>query len=287
MSILSLTPTFTQGFILGQLSIFCCSLSPRTSEAESAKEDSAPLGHPQGPNGLRVHIPDIPAIYTPDSTDFTKHPQESLDWCNFLLANIVQAYRADLRGNLSGLPADETARRRVEKWTQQTLNSSFMAPVKIHSVTLGTSAPRLSNARVVKSGTSTTSCIEFDLTYTDTLSMTLSTSFLFNHPTPSFARLPISLSLSLSLFSAVVTPQAPSLTLSLRSDFTLSLTQSSLMGSRAKLSDVPKVHQMIEQRLRNALASKTGLYRILLPGIGVHGEAPGMKRREVDIFIES
>ena len=59
------------------------------------------------------------------------------------------------------------------------------------------------------------------------------------------------------------------------------------MGSRAKLSDVPKVHQMIEERIRNALASKTGLYRILLPGIGVHGDVPGMNKREVDVFIKS
>lgn len=57
------------------------------------------------------------------------------------------------------------------------------------------------------------------------------------------------------------------------------------MGSRAKLSDVPKVHQMIEQRIRSALVSKAKVYTVLLPGIGEHGKLPGVEKREVDIFV--
>ena len=40
--------------------------------------------------------------------------------------------------------------------------------------------------------------------YTDTLSLSFSTSVLLNYPFPSFARLPISLTISLSVFSAAV-----------------------------------------------------------------------------------
>lgn len=46
--------------------------------------------------------------------------------------------------------------------------------------------------------------IEFDASYTDTLSLSLSTSYLFNYPTASFARLPISLTISLSQFKSSV-----------------------------------------------------------------------------------
>lgn len=46
--------------------------------------------------------------------------------------------------------------------------------------------------------------MEFDASYTDTLSLSLSTSYLFNYPTISFARLPISLTISLSQFKSSV-----------------------------------------------------------------------------------
>jgi maintenance of morphology protein 1 len=45
---------------------------------------------------------------------------------------------------------------------------------------------------------------EFDANYTDTLSLSLSTSYLLNYPMPSFARLPVSLTISLSLFKSSV-----------------------------------------------------------------------------------
>ena len=40
------------------------------------------------------------------------------------------------------------------------------------------------------------------------------------------------------------------------------------MGSRAKLSDVPKVHQIIEDRIKAAILAKAKAYRIALPIIG-------------------
>ena len=46
--------------------------------------------------------------------------------------------------------------------------------------------------------------VEFDATYTDTISVSLSTSYLFNYPMASFVRLPISLTISLSQFKSTV-----------------------------------------------------------------------------------
>lgn len=42
------------------------------------------------------------------------------------------------------------------------------------------------------------------MTYTDTLSVSFSTSVLFHYPLPFFIRLPITLTVSLSLFSSNV-----------------------------------------------------------------------------------
>ena len=92
----------------------------------------------------------------------------------------------------------------------------------MHSVDLGFSAPTLSNARIHKSHQDPTLAvrlihygehpkfysflqdIEFDATYTDTLSVSLSTFYLFNYPMATFARLPISLTISLSQFKSSV-----------------------------------------------------------------------------------
>lgn len=44
------------------------------------------------------------------------------------------------------------------------------------------------------------------MSYADTISLSLSTSVLFNYPFASFARLPVSLTISLSHFSSSVSP---------------------------------------------------------------------------------
>jgi maintenance of mitochondrial morphology protein 1 len=142
-------------------------------------------------------------------------------------------------------------------------------------VTLGTSAPRLSNARILplpsKHQTGPPD-IQFDAEYTDAVSVRLTTSLFFNQPVPAFARLPVSLSLTLDAFRATlnVSPPDPrdphpSMTIKLHPDFTLSLQTSSLLGSRAKLANVPKVHELIENRLRKALMDR-GTIRIHVPG---------------------
>ena len=46
--------------------------------------------------------------------------------------------------------------------------------------------------------------VEFDLSYTDTAFISLSTNALLNYPFPGFAKLPLSLVISLELFSCKV-----------------------------------------------------------------------------------
>ena len=48
-------------------------------------------------------------------------------------------------------------------------------------------------------------------------------------------------------------------------NFRLELKSTSLLGSRAKLADVPKLHELIDNQLRRAL-SQRGTLRFVLPG---------------------
>ena len=117
------------------------------------------------------------------------------------------------------------------------------------------------------------------MSYIDSVSISISTSVLFNYPFPSFARLPVSLTISLSLFASSVSaivakrggvfishqvrltppdPRSPHPTVTFtlpapHSNFTLDIKTTSLMGSRAKLEDVPKVHELIQNQVRPLL----------------------------------
>lgn len=114
----------------------------------------------------------------------------------------------------------------------------------------------------------------------------------------SFARLPIALTISLSQFKSSVSgnwvfhrgfsvtrptrvtngsqqisiippslnSHPPVLSLSISPNFVLDLTTTSLMGSRAKLANVPKLHELIQYQVRRVLATRA-TWKFELPGL--------------------
>lgn len=51
-------------------------------------------------------------------------------------------------------------------------------------------------------------------------------------------------------------------------NFTLNLSTESLMGSRAKLANVPKLHELIQHQVRRILSNRATLgWKIPLPGL--------------------
>nr|GAT49775.1 mitochondrial outer membrane protein [Mycena chlorophos] len=206
---------------------------------------------------------------------------ESLEWFSMLLHQVVESYRSKLRDDLPGADGDEVARQRVEDYANKIRPAAFLEHITITTVDLGVSAPRLYNARIKRQGAPTAeplSEVEFDVTYTDTISISLSTSCLFNYPLPSFARLPVSLTISLAMFksSIIVTPPSalspsPVVTFTISPEFTLDLTTTSLMGSRAKLANVPKLHELIQHQVKRLLSTR-GPVKVALPGLAASVE---------------
>ncbi|PCH33550.1 maintenance of mitochondrial morphology protein 1 [Wolfiporia cocos MD-104 SS10] len=294
--IFSLQPTFTQGLILGQLSILVLLVlilkylffDTVTDRSQRLSSYQPKVEREEDDDAIAINAEKL-SVRGAKGKDGSR-TIESADWLNGLLHQVLEAYRVKLRGSLPGAEGDEVVRKCIEDYANKMRPPWFLDPIKVHSVDLGVSAPRLSRARPRQSSPQNPeSAIEFDMTYVDSLSISLSTSVLFNYPLPSFARLPISLTISLSLFSAsiLLTPpqphaQHPTVTLTLPSpntEFTLNLQTKSLMGSRAKLADVPKLHELITHQIRRALLEK-GTWKIVLPGLASVSEVEDDVRKE-------
>ncbi|KAG6911842.1 hypothetical protein DXG01_000089 [Tephrocybe rancida] len=278
----SLEPTFTQGLVLGQLSVIVLlGLILKYIFLESTHNPfQTPSYQARTDNNftLRAQKPDIQDL----ETDVKCSDNESAEWFNTLLQ---QASRAD---DIAGPEGDEIARKRIEDYANKIRPVGFVDHIKIHSVDLGVAAPCLRNARLNAPGIpKALTEINFETTYTDTVSISLSTSYLFNYPMTSFARLPVSLTVSLSQFKSSISisppppdSPAPVLTFSISPDFTLDLTTTSLMGSRAKLANVPKLHELIQHQVRRILAAR-GTWKVVLPGLASLLDAREQVKREM------
>ncbi|KAH9898505.1 maintenance of mitochondrial morphology protein 1 [Cubamyces lactineus] len=279
--VFTLQPTFTQGLILGQASILLLLFlvlkylffdsDPDRPYRKASYQPKVEV------DDVREDISDVRVNLGKLESELGDGEAESSEWLNLLLKQVLDAYRVKLRNGLAGPEGDEVARQRVEDFANKMRPTGFLDYIKVHSVDMGTSAPRLSRARIrTQSIPGADADIEYDMNYMDSVSISISTSVLFNYPFPSFARLPVSLTISLSLFSAPVrlTPPNPlsphpTITFTLpapHSDFVLDIKTTSLMGSRAKLEDVPKLHELILHQIRRVILEK-GTWKVVLPGL--------------------
>jgi len=105
-----------------------------------------------------------------------------------------------------------------------------------------------------------------DVDLSDVITLGVETTFHLNYPKPSIAVLPVSLSVSLLNFSASLSvsfvPRPPlspagaasatttALTFMFAPDFHFDISVRSLVGSRSRMQDIPKISQLVESRVR-------------------------------------
>ncbi|PFH54623.1 hypothetical protein AMATHDRAFT_134195 [Amanita thiersii Skay4041] len=276
--IFSLQPTFTQGLIIGQLSILVLlGLILKYLFLDSSQDPFETSSyHPHSNSDLSLQHQNLQSPSPHNKTHI--EDSGSTEWLNGLFCQIMNTYRSKLRADLPGIQGDEVARKRMEDYANSVRPTGFLDYIKVHAIDLGQSAPRLFNPRTNASLSGEMIETEFDIVYTDTLSMSFSTSYLFNYPMSSFARLPVSLTISLSQFrsSISIAPPSPTsaipvLTVTIHPTFQLDVTTTSLMGSRAKLANVPKLHELIQHQMRRLLATR-GTWKVVLPGLSTATE---------------
>ncbi|KAI9683915.1 MAG: ERMES complex subunit mmm1 [Trizodia sp. TS-e1964] len=195
------------------------------------------------------------------------HQPESLDWFNVLVAQTIAQFRADAQ-------SDEALLRSLTLALNGTQRPAFVDEIVVTEVALGDDFPIFSNCRVIAVAPEEGEVPEtgrlqarMDVDLSDCVTLGVETQLLLNYPKPRVAVLPIALAVSVVRFSGTLSisfiPPSPSaagsphaatpttLAFSFLDDYRLELSVRSLVGSRSRLQDVPKIAQLVEARLHD------------------------------------
>ncbi|KAI0181062.1 hypothetical protein GGR52DRAFT_522723 [Hypoxylon sp. FL1284] len=207
------------------------------------------------------------------------HQPESLDWFNVLIAQTIAQFRSDAQ-------QDDAILTSLTKALNGTSRPDFLDEIKVTELTLGEDFPIFSNCRIIpvdedglsldagpgggdkkrfdanslrakQEGSRLQARMDVDLS--DMITLALETKMLLNYPRRLTAVLPVALAVSVVRFSGTLSisfiPSSQSqaspttMTFSFLDDYRLDFSVRSLVGSRSRLQDVPKIAQLVESRL--------------------------------------
>ncbi|ODV62655.1 ERMES complex subunit MMM1 ASCRUDRAFT_137002 [Ascoidea rubescens DSM 1968] len=208
--------------------------------------------------------------------DVNSHPTESLDWFNVLVAQIISQFRDEalLSNNLINsfdeILSDKSSSNALPDWLDK---------IKITEIDIGDDYPIFSNCRILEKPNKNLEA-KIDVDLSDTLTLGIETKLLVNKPKFMSAVLPIALSVSIVRFSGCLSVSLIStsddeflklynqrksekdkkdkteftggaaLMFFFSQDYRLEFQIKSLIGSRSKLENVPKIGYLIEEKLR-------------------------------------
>lgn len=203
------------------------------------------------------------------------HQPESLDWFNVLIAQTIAQFRTDAH-------QDEAILTSLTNVLNGSQKPDFLSSIKVTEISLGEDFPIFSNCRVhpVEDGSSGPDGARLqarmDVDLSDMITLGVETKIILNWPRPLTAVLPVALAVSIVRFSGTLSisflPSAShlapssnathpmplqqplsttptSLAFSFLPDYRLDINVRSLVGSRSRLQDIPKIAQMVEDRL--------------------------------------
>lgn len=199
------------------------------------------------------------------------HQPESLDWFNVLVAQTIAQFRSDAQH-------DDAILMSLTKALNGTSRPDFVDDIRVTELSLGEDFPIFSNCRVIpvdEDGLSLGGGVKFDpvtaaregtrlqarmdVDLSDMLTLAIETKLLLNYPKKLTAVLPVALAVSVVRFSGTLSisfiPSNPSqstptmMAFNFLDDYRLDFSIRSLVGSRSRLQDVPKIAQLVEARL--------------------------------------
>ncbi|KAF2422065.1 hypothetical protein EJ08DRAFT_619670 [Tothia fuscella] len=214
---------------------------------------------------------------------------ESLDWFNVLVAQTIAQLRADAQD-------DDAILKTLNSVLNGPQRPDFLGEVKVTEIGLGEEYPIFSNCRIipveegegVNSGEGQRLQAKLDVDLSDAITLGVETKLVLNYPKPMAAVLPVALAVSVVRFSGTLSlsfipAEAPntepsdsttrlptSLAFSFLPDYRLDLSVRSLVGSRSRLQDVPKIAQLVEARIHAWLDERCvepRVQQIVLPSL--------------------
>jgi len=199
------------------------------------------------------------------------HQPESLDWFNVLVAQTIAQFRSDAQHNDAILTS-------LTKALNGTSRPDFLGEIRVTELSLGEDFPIFSNCRIIpvdedglsfghgkafdanmatREGARLQARMDVDLS--DMITLAAETKLLLNYPKALTAVLPVALAVSVVRFSGTLSisfvPSNPSqstptkMIFTFLDDYRLDFSIRSLVGSRSRLQDVPKIAQLVEARL--------------------------------------
>ncbi|WEJ94090.1 ERMES complex subunit mmm1 [Yamadazyma tenuis] len=210
------TFSFTQGLILGQLSVILvvsifikffvfqdASNVSSTSSAKDAtgvlvkrdKKNKTPGIESEDQDDIDLHARNIATILEKTYYNVDNHASESLDWFNVLIAQTISQLRTE------ALISDNIFHSLNDFLTKSDF-PDYLDTVKITEIDIGDDFPIFSNCRIKQSQDGSGRLeAKIDVDLSDTITLGIETRLLINHPRPMIASLPIQLSVSLVRFS--------------------------------------------------------------------------------------
>jgi len=195
------------------------------------------------------------------------HQPESLDWFNVLIAQTIAQFRSDAQH-------DDAILTSLTKALNGTSRPDFLDEIKVTELSLGEDFPIFSNCRVIPVDEDGLSLgaptrgeaagrehgrlqARMDVDLSDFITLAVETKLLLNYPKPLVAVLPVALAVSVVRFSGTLSisfipgsaNNATMLAFSFLDDYRLDFSVRSLVGSRSRLQDVPKIASLVEARL--------------------------------------
>ncbi|OJD31602.1 mitochondrial outer membrane protein mmm1 [Diplodia corticola] len=207
------------------------------------------------------------------------HQPESLDWFNVLIAQTIAQLRADAR-------QDDAVLTSLTNILNGPTRPDWLGEIRVTEIELGDEFPIFSNCRVIPvdegglglgspsksdGGGSHEGRLQarMDVDLSDVITLGIETTVMLNWPRPRVAVMPVALAVSVVRFSGTLSlsfipsaqpanadPNSPNTThtpttlaFTFLDDYRLDLSVRSLLGSRSRLQDVPKIAQLIESRL--------------------------------------
>ncbi|KAJ2228081.1 ERMES complex subunit mmm1 [Coemansia sp. RSA 485] len=187
--------------------------------------------------------------------DLMANRSESCDWLTVFLAQIIAKFRADAERH-------DRLVRVISEALNGELRPSVIDNLRITQFSLGSDFLRITSARMVPSSGSLGMRAELDLALQDEITLGFNTRVLVNWPRSSVAALPVSMVVSLVKFVGTMAVEfecaspEPSVSVTILPDYVLEFDVQTLIGSKAKVQNLPMLTSVICRKLQAAFAKE-------------------------------